>query len=256
MTQSEDPILQAARILRDARHLVAFTGAGMSVPSGIPDFRSQGSGQWTRFDPLQVASLSAFRRHPDRLFDWLRPLARDMRVAQPNPAHLALARLEAGGILKAIITQNIDALHQRAGSKIVLELHGSLDTFLCPRCGMSTPAAEHWNRLIDENTTPRCSRDGAILKPGIILYEEALPEDIWRAAEAHALQADAMLVIGSSLEVSPANLLPAYAVWNSAALIINTRSTTHLDPRATLLLRGDIAEVIPAIVQAVLAEAG
>ncbi len=253
MAEFDESIQEAARIIRAAKHLVVFTGAGISVPSGIPDFRSTGSGLWTRFDPMQVASLSAFRHHPERFFNWLRPLAADMRAARPNPAHFALARLEEAGIVKAIITQNIDALHQHAGSKAVLEVHGSLDVFTCPRCGQSSPAAQHWTALIDENSFPRCARDGAIVKPAFTLFEEMLPEDTWMAAENHALQADVMLVIGSSLEVSPANMLPAYAANNGAALIINTRSSTFLDAHAAVLLPGDIAEVIPAITEAVMA---
>jgi NAD-dependent deacetylase len=252
MTENQDLLSRAAEIVRAGRHVVAFTGAGMSVPSGIPDFRSADTGLWNRFDPMQVASLTAFRYHPERFFNWLRPLAASIQSARPNAAHSALARLEEAGVVKAIITQNIDALHQRGGSKRVLEIHGSLETMLCPRCRRSFPAAEHWDGLIAEGTFPRCPNDGETLKPGITLYEEMLPEDIWRQAEAEALSADVMLVIGSSLEVGPANMLPAYAVSNGAALIINTRSSTPLDEQASILLREDLAQVVPALAEQVL----
>lgn len=252
MMEDQTSIQRAAAILRDARHAVIFTGAGMSVPSGIPDFRSQGSGLWTRFDPMQVASLSAFRHHPQRFYDWLRPLAASMRAAAPNPAHTALAELEAAGVVKTVITQNIDALHQRAGSKRVLEVHGSMDDLLCLRCGRSYPSEDYWDAFLADGVFPRCPQDGANLKPGIVLFEEMLPEDVWQQAEKEAFEADAMLVIGSSLEVSPANMLPAYAVSNGAALIINTRSSTFLDENASVRLDGDIAEVIPAIAREIL----
>jgi len=117
-------LAMAARMLRESRHAVALTGAGISTPSGIPDFRSAASGLWTQNDPMQVASLTTFRRRPEAFFNWLRPLAEKMWAAQPNPAHTALAQLEQAGLLKAVITQNIDALHQRAGSQTVIELHG------------------------------------------------------------------------------------------------------------------------------------
>lgn len=252
MMETQDLIQRAAAILREARHAVVFTGAGMSVPSGIPDFRSQGSGLWTRFDPMQVASLSAFRHHPERFYDWLRPLAGSIHAAAPNLAHAALVEMEVAGVVKAVITQNIDALHQRAGSKRVLEIHGSMDRLLCPRCHRSYPSDDYWDKFLADGAFPRCPNDHANLKPGIVLFEEMLPEDVWRQAESEALQSDAMLVIGSSLEVSPANMLPAYAVSNGAALIINTRSSTFLDERASVLLDGDIAEVIPAIAREVL----
>ena len=119
-------IERTADLLCNARHAIALTGAGVSTPSGIPDFRSPGSGMWEQVDPFEVASIIAFRRQPEVFFNWLRPLARLLQEAQPNPAHVALAQLEAAGIVKAVITQNIDGLHQKAGSQCVLEVHGHM----------------------------------------------------------------------------------------------------------------------------------
>lgn len=241
---------QAAGLLRQARHAVAFTGAGISTPSGIPDFRSTGTGLWEKHNPMEVASLSVFRTHPERFYNWLRPLLQGIWSAQPNPAHRALAHLEAAGLLKALITQNIDDLHQRAGSRQVLEVHGSLRTMTCPRCGKEHPARQFQAALSGEDGSdrlPRCPGCSAVMKPDITLFEEMLPVTTWQAAERHCQQADLMLVAGSSLEVWPANSLPQLAVESGAALVIINFSATPLDRYAEVLLRGDVAEILPAL---------
>jgi NAD-dependent deacetylase len=242
----------AAEMIRSARYTVALTGAGLSTPSGIPDFRSQGSGLWTKDDPMYVASLSAFRHRPEVFYNWLRPLARDIGGAAPNPAHQALAELENSGYLKAVVTQNIDVLHQRAGSSAVVEVHGSLGKLVCLQCGNEYPDTEYREAFITRNEMPRCRQCDALLKPGIVLFEEMLPADAWAAAEQHFSRADLVLVCGSSLEVGPANTLPLYAVENGARLIINTLSDTYLDPQADLILRADVAMALPAITREVL----
>lgn len=248
----EDAIRRAAELLHAAKRAVVFTGAGISTPSGIPDYRTAGSGLWTRDNPMDVSSLSAFRRRPEQFYAWLRPLAGRIAQAQPNAAHAALAALQKAGALKAIITQNIDGLHQRAGSTGVLELHGSLETLICPRCGSRYPSTDYWQPFVDANIIPRCPKDGQSLKPDIVLFEEMLPQDTWRAAEEFSYTADLMLVAGSSLVVSPANLLPHYAARGGASLIINTLSETYLDDQAAVLLPYDVAEILPAIAQQIL----
>lgn len=240
-------IEQASQLLQSAQHAVVFTGAGISTPSGIPDFRSQGTGLWTRSDPMEVASLSAFRHHPDRFFDWLRPLAASIRSAGPNPAHTALAELEQAGIIQALITQNIDGLHQKAGSMRVLELHGALTRLVCPQCRRSYASEDYWEPFVEDAVIPRCPSDRSNLKPGIVLFEEMLPAQVWNEAEAEAQQADLIWVIGSSLEVSPANLLPAYTLEHGGRLIITTRSPTFLDDRAELVIHEDVVRVLPGI---------
>jgi NAD-dependent deacetylase len=176
-------IRQAADLLRAARYAVALTGAGVSTPSGIPDFRSPGAGLWAQTDPYEVASLDAFVRRPAAYYDWVRPLARLIKTAQPNPAHLALAELERTGYLKAIITQNFDGLHQAAGSKVVFELHGSHREATCLKCLNITPAAAYMDQVIETGAVPHC-QCGGVLKPNTVLFGEMLPVGtVYRAEE-------------------------------------------------------------------------
>jgi NAD-dependent deacetylase len=246
----QSAVLKAAALLRKARHAVVLTGAGVSTPSGIPDFRSADTGQWTRIDPMRVASLTAFNRRPKDFFNWLRPLAADSWNAQPNPAHDGLAEMENLGILKAVITQNIDGLHQVAGSKKVLEVHGSLRTWTCSGCrkkfGLDLFREEFFHGAI-----PHCQTCDAILKPDVVLFEESLPADVWGEAYEHCVQADLMMVVGSSLEIYPAASLPMTALDHQGTLIINTLSETYLDHRADVLLPFDVALTIPQIVAAI-----
>ncbi len=239
----------AARLLRSARHAVVFTGAGMSTPSGIPDFRSRGTGLWEQSNPMEVASLGVFQTHPERFFGWLRPLLQRIWAAQPNPAHTALAQLEAAGIIKAVITQNIDDLHQRAGSRNIYEVHGSLRTISCASCKQSWPSEKF--RAEIENTgpqvLPRCPKCSQVLKPDIVLFGEMLPFETWQTAEDHCKRADVILVAGSSLEVWPAASLPEMAVEHGARLIVNNRTPTYMDEQAESLLPANVAEVLPKI---------
>lgn len=247
-------IRQAARLLKAARHAVVLTGAGISTPSGIPDFRSPGTGEWVNIDPSEVISLSAFRRHPDRFYAWFRPMAKKIADANPNPAHLALAELERQGILQAVLTQNIDGLHQRAGSQHVIELHGTLQTLTCPVCQKSHASDHFLAEYVNNSIIPRCTACQAVLKPDIVFFEEMLPMSAWREAEALASYADVFLIAGTSLEVIPANSLPLIALENGANLIINTLSSTYLDNQAEILLNCEISSALPAIVRAILEE--
>lgn len=250
MNPAVEPALQkAADLFARARHAVAFTGAGFSTPSGIPDFRSQSTGLWTRFDPMQVASLSAFRQRPEAFFNWLRPLVSAISAAQPNPAHHALAELEKRGLLRAVITQNIDGLHQKAGSQTVIEVHGSLNQWDCPSCRAAFTADESLGDFPSDGPPPRCPRCDGPLKPGIVLYEEMLPEKAWQAAESACRRADLLLIAGTSLEVAPASYLPSYALENRARLILVNLSPTPLDPQADVCLSMDVAQALPALVE-------
>jgi NAD-dependent deacetylase len=240
-------IHRAVELIHAADHAVVITGAGMSTPSGIPDFRSAGSGLWTQDNPMLVASLTAFRRHPERFFNWLRSLAKPIWEAQPNPAHFALAEMENNGYLQAVITQNIDGLHQKGGSHKVIELHGSLNTLTCPRCRSGFQAEDFFDVFIRDGDLPYCPDCKSLLKPDIILFEEALPMEAWNIAQDHCEQADLVLIAGSSLEVSPANQLPLYSLQHNASLIINTLSPTYLDEEAQVLLPGNVAEILPQI---------
>lgn len=201
---------------------------------------------------MKVASLTSFRRTPQIFFDWLRPLAHQIDQAQPNPAHRALSDLEQAGFLKAIITQNIDGLHQRAGSHTVLEVHGSMTTLTCLACHTSYPGTEFYLPLIQDGTQPHCPQCQNILKPDIVLFEEQLPMPVWHMAEKHSMEADVFLVAGSSLKVMPAAGLPAYAVQNNAAIIIVNLTPTYLDESAAVLIPADVAKALPQIAKLIL----
>jgi NAD-dependent deacetylase len=244
-------VLQAAELVRHARHPVALCGAGISTPSGIPDFRSPGSGLWERYDPMQVASLTAFRQHPQAFYQWILPLARKMAAAKPNPAHFALAHLEAAGRLDGIITQNIDGLHREAGSRTVIELHGSIRQAACARCYRIYPTQQVLENLDDNQSLPRCPECGGVLKPDVVLYGEQLPYKAVRQAEALMDNSDLVLVIGSSLEVMPAAGMPVPALNRGARLIIANRDPTYLDKRADVILRQDVADVLPELARGV-----
>ncbi|HXF70670.1 MAG TPA: NAD-dependent deacylase [Thermoflexus sp.] len=247
-----EELICAAELIRRSRYLVALTGAGISTPSGIPDFRSEGSGLWSIYDPMEVASIWAFSRRPEAFFEWVRPLARRILEAQPNPAHYALARLEAAGILKVLITQNIDELHQKAGSRNVIEVHGHLREATCIRCYRKVPADPYLKAFLQDGTIPRCEQCGGVLKPDIILFGEQLPVRAFLAAQQEARRADVFLVAGSSLEVAPAGDLPILAKEHGARLIIINLSPTVADRYADLRIRMDVAEALPQLAEMVL----
>jgi NAD-dependent deacetylase len=243
----DEKIEAAVHLLRGAHYAVAFTGAGISTPSGIPDFRSQSTGLWTKVNPLEVASLTAFRRKPERFFNWLRPLLGQIMKASPNPAHQALAKMEQAGIIKAVITQNIDGLHQKAGSNMVLEVHGSAGTLSCMRCKKTFPVGEFTRLFVDEGQIPLCRDCKVPLKPDIVLYEEMLPYAVWSASETHCRLADLMVVVGSSLEVVPASNLPLMALEGGADLIIVNLDETYLDRQAKVVINADAALILPQL---------
>jgi len=244
-------ITTAAQILRQAKRAVALTGAGISTPSGIPDFRSTDSGLWEKHDPMIVASLYGFQQQPEAFYDWVRPLSRLTAEAAPNPAHFALRDLEKMGILNSIITQNIDILHTRAGSQTVYEVHGHMREMECLSCGVTADAEPVMKAFVDQNQLPRCIACGAITKPKVILFGELLPAEILHGAQQAAASCDVMIVIGSSLEVAPINSLPRIALQNGAKLIIINFGPTHIDSAADVIIRGDVATVLPRIVQLV-----
>lgn len=240
-------IHQAVELVRSLGNGVVLTGAGISTPSGIPDFRSAGSGLWSRYDPMEVASLSAFRYQPEKFLAWFHPLAKNIFHALPNPAHLALATLEKLGYLHTIITQNIDGLHQRAGSNKVLEVHGTLESLTCIGCFQRYSSNSFISRYIEDNEIPRCPGCGGILKPDVVLYEEQLPRKTWLKARQACNNCSYILVAGSSLEVTPVATLPLEALDNNAKLILINQDPTYLDPRADVLMRGDVADILPQI---------
>jgi len=244
----QESLNQAADLLSQAKRAIAFTGAGISTASGIPDFRSPDCGLWNNVNPLAVASMYGFRQNPQAFFDWIRPLARLMLDALPNPAHYALAEWESKGILKGIITQNIDMLHTRAGNKNVYELHGHLREATCIHCFSVYPAAPLIAQFLEDGLVPRCPKCGSVIKPNLILFGEQLPMRELMAAKEAARKADLVLIIGSSLEVFPASDIPMLALRNGAKIIIINLESTNFDSLAHLVIQADAAVALPQIV--------
>jgi len=243
----DSKIRQAAALLRGAVHAVVLTGAGISTPSGIPDFRSNDQGLWEHIDQMAVASVWGFRRDPQAFFHWIRPLARLIYEAEPNAAHRALAKLEAQGIVKELVTQNIDVLHQKAGSHCIYELHGDLREATCGECFRVYPVEQFIEPLITEGKMPLCPHCGGVLKPNVILFGEALPIQALQGAQRAARTCDVMLVAGSSLAVAPASELPQIALAHGAALIIINFEETYIDQRAQVVIHDDVARVLPRL---------
>ncbi len=243
----EDEIQRAAEILAASQHAVALTGAGHSTPSGVPDFRSPGSGLWEQVDPMVVASIYGFQHNPQAFYDWIRPLAKQMMEARPNPAHTALADLERIGVLKAVITQNIDELHHKAGSQRVLELHGSVRSATCTACGHKVPSHELWPAFVASGEVPHCPACSGLLKPDVVLFGELLPMDVLLEAEQETERCDVMLVTGSSLEVYPAAGLPMRARQHGAEVILVNYQPTVMDTQAAVVIHEDVAVILPQI---------
>jgi NAD-dependent deacetylase len=237
----------AVELLAASRYTVALTGAGVSTPSGIPDFRSERSGMWKHADPLEVASLWGFHDHPERFYAWFRPLMSKAMQAKPNAAHRVMARMEAAGRLMAVITQNIDSLHQAAGSRCVLELHGHTRTATCLSCRGQVDARPLLAAVQDGQPPPECAGCGGLLKPDVILFGEPLPYDTVSRSQAEALRCDVMLVVGTSLEVMPAADLPLLARRRGARLILVNLSQTPLDSDMDVVVRLDVEAALSRI---------
>ncbi|HYT11420.1 MAG TPA: NAD-dependent deacylase [Candidatus Nitrosopolaris sp.] len=239
-------IQRAWELLASARAGLALTGAGVSAESGIPTFRGEG-GLWSRYDPVKVASLDTFLEDPAAYWKVARERGPAVLAACPNPGHLALAALENAGHLVAVITQNTDGLHQDAGSRRVIELHGSGRVVECLDCGTREQRADVQSRL-DVEMPPRCRACGGVfLKPTVVLFGEAMPIPAVEEAFALAKAADVMLVVGSSLVVYPAAHVPLKAVESGAALIVVNAEPTPLDRLATVVIHGRSGEVLPQL---------
>jgi NAD-dependent deacetylase len=243
---TETALDQAAALLRSAHAAIAFTGAGISVESGIPHFRGEG-GLWTKFDPYKVAHIDTFRRDPAQY--WTYSLEHRRADAKPNPAHRALVDLEQRGHLRAVVTQNTDGLHQKAGSGEVIELHGSSTGVVCLDCEAHFPRADI-DRLNRDHCPPSCpSCGGQLLKPTVVLFGEALPEAALHQAQALAAEADVVLIVGSSLQVYPAAGIPRLARQHGARLCIINAEATPFDDVAAVVVHGKAGEVLPEIVR-------
>jgi NAD-dependent deacetylase len=234
-----------AKLIREGQPCVVLTGAGVSTESGIPDFRSP-SGIWAQFDPLEYASIEAFRRDPAKVWSFYAPRFSMLTEAEPNDAHRALAALEQEGYVQAVVTQNIDLLHARAGSRDVLEVHGSIGTSSCRDCGASFPLAEVVAKLESE-AAPSCDACGGTLKPDVVFFGELLPEGTLERASQLAREAGLLLVVGSSLEVYPVAGLPLETVQAGGRLAIVNRDPTPFDLEAELVTHAGAGDTLRAV---------
>ncbi len=234
----QQEIEKVSELLQNSEYTVCLTGAGVSTASGIPDFRTPGKGIWSKINPIEVTSIDAFRENPARFYHFYRPRIEELENVAPNQAHYALVRLEQSNYLQKIITQNIDNLHQKAGSQNVLEIHGNLSQAICTRCGTKI-SSQLLLEKIKENSQqiPYC-RCGGIFKPDVVLFGEVLSN--LDEAITEASKADLFIVIGSSLQVSPANLLPEYSLARQGDLIIINYMETPLDYKAALVINQDV----------------
>jgi len=250
MTAEAPPVLRLAELIRASDSVVALTGAGISVPSGIPDFRSPGTGLWANVDPMEVAHIDVFRSDPERFWHFYGDRFQTLEHKQPNDAHTALATLEAAGLLDAVVTQNIDRLHGRAGTRELIEVHGTIEHSSCLRCGAQYPLADvRARQRADEAGIPRCDCQSP-LKPDVVLFGEYLPADALRQAEELASGADLLLCVGSSLEVYPVAQLPAITLSAGGQVAIITQGRTPFDDRAAVRCGGDVVHELAAVTEA------
>jgi len=245
-----DEAARLAELIRSAGSVVALTGAGISVPSGIQDFRSAGTGLWENVDPMEVAHIDVFRRDPERFWHFYGDRFTTLRDKRPNGAHHALVELERRGLLDAVITQNIDGLHEAAGTRDLIEVHGSISHASCLVCERRYDLEETRERLADDPVgVPRCEC-GHPLKPDVVLFGEFLPMDAMNRAEELSERADLQLCVGSSLEVYPVAQLPQITLGSGGHVAIVTAGPTPYDRIAKIKLEGDVVAELDAVLAA------
>ncbi|MFW9769709.1 MAG: NAD-dependent deacetylase [Candidatus Thorarchaeota archaeon] len=244
---NKDEIERARKLVARSNKIIALTGAGISVDSGIPDFRSEG-GLWQRYDPHEYATIESFNKNPTKFWTMGRELAETILQAKPNSAHNGLTKLETAKKLIGIITQNIDNLHQTAGSKRIVELRGNYLRAHCTQCGKEYVGEEVHQRVVNGEIPPKCDACHGILKSEAVLFGEPLPEKAMEEAIALCREADLMLVIGSSLTIYPAAFLPQLAKNAGAKIILINLEGINRDNVADIVIKGRATEVIPKIV--------
>lgn len=234
--------------IKKSRYVVAFTGAGISAEAGIPTYRGKG-GLWDKYDPNLYANIDYFLQDPSYYWNFFREVRYPLlKKAGPSPGHLALAEMEAVGNLKTVITQNIDGLHQAAGSTSVVELHGTTRVILCMTCSQEYTMEKAFS-LVMEELPPRCSKCQGRLRPAVVFFGESLDPHVLRSAHEEAGKCDLLLVVGSSLVVYPAAGIPLVARRNGATLVIINREKTGLDHEAEFIIQGKAGDVLPRIIQ-------
>jgi NAD-dependent deacetylase len=250
MTTASAETVRLAELLRGAERAAVLTGAGISVPSGIPDFRSPGTGLWENVDPMEVAHIDAWRRDPDRFWGFYSQRFASLRDKQPNEAHRAVAELERRGLIRGVITQNVDRLHRLAGSQRVIEVHGSIEFSVCLDCGGRVSLDAVVERIAAHGGAPECEACVVPLKPDVVLFGELLPPAAIAEAQLLAMEADLMICIGSSLEVHPVAGLPALTRAGGGRLALVTQGPTPYDRDAELKLDGDVVDEMRAVLAA------
>lgn len=244
---NDEEIQRARELVSKSDKIIALTGAGISVDSGIPDFRSEG-GLWERYDPHEYATIESFNRNPLKFWTMGRELAETILQAEPNSAHRALTKLESSKKLIGIITQNIDNLHQAAGSKRIVELHGNYLRAHCTQCSKEYVGEEIHQRVVNGEIPPKCDECQGVLKSEAVLFGEPLPEKAMSEAVELCREADLMLVIGSSLTIYPAAFLPQLAKNAGAKIILINLEGINRDNVADIVIKGRATEVIPKLV--------
>ncbi len=248
MSKNRDLYYRAAQAIRLAESAVALTGAGISVPSGIPDFRSPG-GLWSRFDPQEVASVQALETNPEKVWKFLLDALQVMLPARPNPAHLSLARLEEMGILQAVITQNIDNLHQMAGSRKVIEFHGGIHNFYCHGCKKKYNA-QTAGELTEQDIPWLCSECSGVIRPAVVFFGEQIPEQALLETRRLVMSSDLILIVGTSGEVAPAGTLPAWVKGRGGTVIEINLGRTHFEGVTDIRVDEPAEKALPAIIDA------
>ena len=238
-------VVRLADLFRDEGPAVVLTGAGISTESGIPDFRSP-TGIWAKYDPQEYATIEAFRADPVKIWSFYGLRFRALTEAAPNSGHLALAQLERIGHVSALVTQNIDLLHERAGSRDVVEVHGSIRTSTCPGCG-ARYGVDDVLRLLERGSAPECPECGEILKPDVVFFGELMPEVAIDRAYELARSTRLLLVVGSGLEVWPVSQLPEETRRGGGAVAIVNRGPTTFDDRAVVKIDGGAGEALSAL---------
>lgn len=241
-----DDYKAVAELIKKKNYLVAFTGAGISVDAGIPAFRG-GQGLWEKYDPMEYAEITAFYHNPEKVWVMLREMSEVILVSKPSPAHFALGELEKKGILKAVITQNVDGLHHMAGNTNVIEYHGNHRWLVCTRCGKRVPLARD---VVSIRPYPRCEKCNKALKPDVVFFGEGIPMGAAIQANQEAEICNVLLIIGTSGVVYPAAAIPPTAKSNGATIIeINVEKTPFTDSITDYFLKGTASEVLPKILE-------
>jgi NAD-dependent deacetylase len=241
---------RVAGLLNESERAVVLTGAGISVPSGIPDFRTPGKGLWENVNPMEVAHIDAWRRDPDRFWGFYSQRFTALTDKRPNRAHEVVAEFERRGLVRAVITQNIDRLHRVAGSERLIEVHGSIEHSVCLECGGKVTLEKVVEQLAGADGAPECLACIAPLKPDVVLFGEMLPHRALSEAQALAADADLILCIGSSLEVYPVAALPSVTRERGGRIALVTQGPTPYDSEAEVKLDGDVVEELEAVLGA------